>query len=87
MARVYILQSLRDKRYCIGSTNDLLSRLKHHEGGFTYSTKRFGKIICVYSQEYSTLAEARNIERKLKKLKRKDYIEKIVHDRIIKMRA
>jgi len=85
MAWVYILKSLRDKRFYIGSTTDLKQRLKHHQGGGTPSTKRFGDFRLVLSQEYSTLKEARFIERKLKKLKRHDYIEKMVRDGEIKM--
>jgi predicted GIY-YIG superfamily endonuclease len=55
-------------------------------GGFTPSTKRFGQIELVFSKEYETLKEARKIEMKLKKLKRKDYIQKIIEDGDIKMR-
>ena len=86
MAYVYILESIRDKYYYIGSTNDLRTRLKHHIGGFTPSTKRLGKIKLVFNQYYSTLEEARKIERKLKKLKRKDYIRKIIKEGFIKIR-
>ena len=85
MAAVYILQSLRDGRFYIGSSVDLNKRLKHHFGGFTPSTKRMGKMKLVFTQEYATLKEARIIERKMKRLKRRDYIEKIVKDQKIKM--
>jgi putative endonuclease len=85
MPCVYILKSLRDGRYYIGSTVDLRTRLKHHLGGYTPSTKRFGEIELKFSQDYSTLEQARQIERRLKKLKRKDYIDKIVKDGLIRM--
>lgn len=85
MAFIYILQSKRDQRFYIGSTIDLKRRIKNHKGGFTHSTKRFGELELVFSQEYPTIKEARIIERKLKKLKRKDYIRKIIEDRYIKM--
>jgi putative endonuclease len=85
MAYVYILESRRDRRYYIGSTENIKSRLKHHKSGGTPSTKRFGEITLVFSQEFSTLNEARRIEKKLKKLKRKDYIEKIIKDGFIKI--
>ena len=85
MAYVYILESLRNGRYYIGSTIDLDSRLRHHKGGFTHSTKRFGEIQLVLKQEYNSIKEARMIERKLKNLKRKDYLRKIVKDGFIKM--
>ena len=38
------------------------------------------------SQQYASLKQARKIEYKLKKLKRKDYIEKIIKDGYIKMK-
>ncbi len=39
----------------------------------------------VLVQEYDSLGVARKIERKVKKLKRKDYIEKIISDGYIKI--
>ncbi len=86
MATVYILQSLRDGRYYIGSTVDLHARWRHHEGGFTHSTKRFGPLRIVLTQEYTTIEEARYVERRIKELKRKDYIEQMVKDGYIKIR-
>ncbi|MFZ2975290.1 MAG: GIY-YIG nuclease family protein [Candidatus Moraniibacteriota bacterium] len=86
MPHVYILESINDGRYYIGSTADLKSRIKHHIGGHTPSTKRFGKIKLVFSQEYATLKEVRIIEKKLKKLKRKDYLQKIIKDGFIKIK-
>ncbi len=85
MPCVYILKSLRDGRYYVGSTVDLGNRLKHHLGGYTPSTRRFGEIKLVFSQNYPTLKQARQIERKLKKLKRKDYISKVIEDGFIRM--
>ena len=84
MAYVYILKS-DSGRYYIGSTLNLSARLRHHRNGFTPSTKKLGQMSLVLKQEYLTLQEARFIETKLKRLKRKDYIEKIVRDGIIKM--
>jgi len=87
MAWVYILQGLRDGRFYVGSTDNLEQRIRHHRGGHTPTTKRFGGIRLAFSQEFPTLREARLIERKLKNLKRKDCIEKIVRDGFIKMRV
>jgi len=39
----------------------------------------------VLSQEYATLTEARRVERKIKKLKRKDYLGKMVTDGYIRI--
>jgi predicted GIY-YIG superfamily endonuclease len=44
-----------------------------------------GELELVFYQEYKTLRDARRIERKLKELKRRDYIEKIIKDGYIKM--
>jgi putative endonuclease len=85
MPHVYILESLRDSRYYIGSTINLKARLEHHHKKLTPSTSRFGGVKLVLSQEYPTIKEARIIERKLKGLKRKDYIKKMVEDGNIKM--
>ena len=85
MAYVYILESLRDERYYIGSTVDFDKRIIHHRKGFTPSTKRFGSVKLVFKQEYNSLKDARVIEKRLKKLKRKDYLKKIINDGVIKM--
>jgi predicted GIY-YIG superfamily endonuclease len=85
MAKVYILEGVNNRKYYVGSTINLEQRLKHHFGGHTPSTKRFGRLKLVFQQEYQTLAEARTIERKLKKLKRKDYLNKIIEDGFIRM--
>ena len=86
MPKVYVLQSLRDGRFYVGSTTALPARWRHHQGGFTHSTKRFGPCKIVLTQEYPTLEEARYVEQRLKKMKRKDYIEKMVNDGYIKVR-
>ncbi len=80
MAWAYILKSLHDGRFYVGSTTDIKARLSHHLGGHTPSTRRFGEVALVFRQEFATLKEARNIESRLKRLKRRDYLEKIVRD-------
>lgn len=85
MPYIYILQNQKG-RYYIGSTINLEKRLKQHSQGRTYSTKRMGNLKLVFYQEYEILKEARQIEYKLKKLKRRDYIANIVKDGFIKMK-
>ena len=84
MAWVYILKTKSGKFY-IGSTTDLRQRLKHHFGGHTPSTKKLSPETLLLSQEYKTLKEARSVEKKIKSLKRKDYIEKMVKDAYIRV--
>ena len=85
IAYVYILQN-ENGSYYVGSTINLDKRLRHHFGGDTPSTKRLKSSKLVFSQKYGSLSTARNIERRLKRLKRRDYLEKIIHDGVTKMR-
>ncbi len=82
---VYILKDEKDRFY-IGSTNDIERRLKAHSAGNTQTTRRMIKPILVLSQEYENLEYARKIERRLKKLKRKDYIEEMIKVGYIRMK-
>ncbi len=85
MAWVYILNTKANKYY-IGSTNDLQKRLRQHREGKTASTKKLGAKSFAFVQEYPTLETARWVETKLKKLKRRDYIEKILKDGYIRLK-
>jgi putative endonuclease len=83
-AFVYILKDEAGKFY-IGSTSDLQRRLKQHERKHTQTTRNMSRPKLVLKQECSTLLIARRIENKIKKMKRKDYIEKMVSDGYIKI--
>lgn len=84
-AFVYILKDENGKFY-IGSTNDLQRRMKQHYSGHTQTTDRMKNFVLVLSQEYKSLKIARGIEQRIKKLKRRDYIEKMIAEGCIKMR-
>ncbi len=82
---VYILQSLKNDRFYIGSTNNLEKRLiEHNQGKSTYTnlTKPF-KII--FSQEFDNLSIARKIEYKIKSFKSKKVIISIIESGKIKI--
>jgi len=83
-AFVYILKD-EAGRFYIGSTLKLKERFRHHELGHTPSTKRMLNPKIVFQQEADSLKTARKLEQKLKKMKRKDYIEKIVKDGYIRV--
>lgn len=85
MAYVYILKT-KSGKYYVGSTENLSTRLAHHIGGHTPSTKKLGAEALLLSQEYETLKDARSVEYKIKNLKRKDYIEKMLKDGYIKVK-
>jgi len=84
MPCVYILQFEKGEFY-VGSTTSLDRRIKQHADGHTHSTKRLGKGVLVLTQDYKTLKDARSVEFKLKRLKRRDYLAKIVQDGYIKI--
>lgn len=85
MAWVYILQSEKNKRYYIGSTNDLSRRICQHQEGLVSSTKNIRPLVLAFSQEIQELSKARSIEYRLKKFKSRIIIEKIIKDGIIKI--
>jgi predicted GIY-YIG superfamily endonuclease len=69
MAWAYILRG-SSGRYYIGSAVDLQARFAQHQRGHTYTTKRLGEQLeIVASKEFSTLEEARQIEKILKRKK------------------
>jgi predicted GIY-YIG superfamily endonuclease len=69
MPWVYILKGSSGRHY-IGSAVDRQARFAQHQRGHTYTTKRLGEELeIVASKEFSTLREARRIERLLKRKK------------------
>ncbi len=83
---VYIIQSIKLKIYYIGSSTNPEHRLKEHNTGRVKATKDKGPWILRFTQAYPTIKESRQIEYKLKKLKRRDYIEKIIRDGYIRLK-
>ena len=81
---VYILKDKNGKFY-VGSTDNLERRLKQHKNGHTQTTINMDNFEIVLKQEYDSLDLARKIELKIKKLKRKDYIEKMINEGYIRM--
>jgi predicted GIY-YIG superfamily endonuclease len=68
MAWVYILRG--DQRYYISATNNLERRTEEHRRGSNHTTQRFGgQIELVVAKELPSMAEARKLERTLKRKK------------------
>lgn len=78
MFYVYIIQSLKNNRYYIGSTNDYTRRLKEHNSGKSRYTKLTKPFKLVYLEKFSTLKETRQREFELKKLKSRKYINWLI---------
>ncbi|HUD09548.1 MAG TPA: GIY-YIG nuclease family protein [Patescibacteria group bacterium] len=85
MAYVYILQSLVNSRYYIGSTDDIKRRIEKHNSGKSTYTRLTRPFKLMFYQEYPTLTKARQIEYKLKQLKSKQIIERIISDQEIRI--
>ena len=82
---IYILKSDLGVYY-VGSTSDIDRRLRQHKSGTTRTTRNKNIQNLVFLQEYNFLSQARKIEKKIKNLKRKDYIERIIADGYIKVK-
>ena len=78
MFTVYILQSEKDGRYYIGSTNNIENRIKRHNKGYSLYTKNRGPFKLVYQESYHTLSEAKKREYYLQSLKSRKAIEKLI---------
>lgn len=77
---VYIIQSLKNQSFYIGSSTDYKRRLCQHNSGNVQSTKYKRPYKLVFVQQFNSLEEANKIELKLKRWKRRDFIEKIIED-------
>ena len=88
MPHVYILRCADDTLY-IGSTNDLMKRLREHnhaKAGAHY-TKIRRPVLLVWSESCETLSSARTREAVLKKLTRLEKLELISKYKIRKKTA
>lgn len=80
MAYVYILQSLKNNKFYIGSTTDLQRRLDEHNSGHSPYTKNNLPFKLVFQQIYPNLVDARKVESWLKRLKSRIILEQIIEE-------
>jgi len=81
---VYILKSLKNNTFYIGSTDDLQRRMEEHKSGKAKYTSNILPVTLVFQKIFSTLLLARRVERWLKRLKDKEVIEDIIKSGVIK---
>ncbi|HBL52404.1 MAG: Excinuclease ABC C subunit domain protein [Candidatus Magasanikbacteria bacterium GW2011_GWA2_42_32] len=75
---VYILKNENTGRYYIGSTVNLVRRLKQHENGSTRTTKVLNTKTLFYQEKFDNIIDARLREKILKSYKSKKYIEWLI---------
>jgi putative endonuclease len=78
MFYVYILKSVKNGSYYVGTTRNISNRLKEHNSGETKSTRYLAPYEVIYSEPYGSLCDARRRERYIKSRKSKKYIEKLI---------
>jgi len=78
MAYVYVLQSQRTKKFYIGCTERLPSRLVEHQSGQNVSTRGRGPWEVVYQEQFGTLSEARRREQQLKSWKSHRSVQELI---------
>ena len=62
MPTLYVLQSLKDNRTYVGSTNNFDRRFKEHNLGHVKSTKHRVPFKLLFTEEFSTSKEAKKRE-------------------------
>jgi putative endonuclease len=80
MGYVYILESLKNGSLYIGSTVHLEVRLIEHAAGKSTYTSHLLPFKKVFSQQYTSLKQARKAELWLKKQKDKDFLKRIIQE-------
>jgi len=78
MYYVYILQSLKDNKFYIGSTSNVEARLAFHNAGLQRSTKNRIPFILKYVEVYINRSEAEKRERQIKSYKGGEAFKKLL---------
>ncbi len=81
MHYVYVIKSLKDRKFYIGQTNDLKQRFSQHQSGENTSTQYRRPFVLVYYEAYKDKKDAVLREEKLKQFKNtyKRLIERLEH--------
>jgi len=87
MAFLYILQSLINHKYYIGSTVNIKRRIEEHNRGQTKSTRFSKPYKLVFTQQFDSINQAKKIEYKLKRFKNRKIIDKIIQDQNVRLRS
>jgi putative endonuclease len=77
---VYVLQSLRDKGFYIGSTRDLRARLRLHNAGAVRSTSPRRPFEVIFYEAYRSEYDAKRREIYLKSTKGRTTLKTMLQD-------
>ena len=77
---VYILKSLKDGKYYIGSTADVAARLNFHNAGWQRSTKSRIPFILIYQEALRDKAAALKREKQIKNYKGGEAFKRLLRD-------
>ncbi len=75
---VYVLQSLKNNRFYIGSTTNIQRRLIEHNSGRSTYTSFSRPFELIFSQKFDSITIAKKIEFKIKQFKSKKVIIDII---------
>jgi putative endonuclease len=75
---VYVLRSEKDGSFYIGHTADLEERIKRHNDGMSSYTKAKAPWKLIYQEVFPARSEAMKREREIKRMKSREYIERLV---------
>jgi putative endonuclease len=75
---VYILKSLKDNKYYIGSSSDVRKRLGFHNASLQRSTRNRVPFVLVYQEEFTNRCQALKREKQIKAYKGGDAFKKLV---------
>jgi putative endonuclease len=73
----YVLQSQSTGRFYLGHSENLTRRIFEHNNNRTLSIKNRGPWALFHSEEYPTRSEASQLERYVKRMKSRPYIEEL----------
>ena len=87
MFYVYVLLSLKDKKFYIGFTNDLKRRMKEHNSGKNISTKSRLPLELIYYETHLSKADAERRERYFKTTKGKSTLRQMLRESLKKFQV
>ena len=79
MYYVYVLRSLKDGRYYIGSSADVQARLAYHNSGRQRSTKNRVPFELVYSESLDNKQDALKREKQIKNFKGGEAFRRLIN--------